>query len=107
VLLAWHDRAMTQLCMRGTLQPGLTEVCCRGPVCSESIKMPKTTPHPETPRAGVTPTRVAAIHLPELKPTPELPSRTAPACQQQPLVLSCPIAEQGGGPGCYGWPEAQ
>jgi len=26
VLLAWHDRAMTQLCMRGTLQPGLTEV---------------------------------------------------------------------------------
>ena len=26
VLLAWHDRAMTQLCVRSTLQPELTEV---------------------------------------------------------------------------------
>ena len=36
--------------------------------------MPEDTPHPETPRPAVTPTRVAAIHLPELSPTPELPS---------------------------------
>src|SRR6266851_4454128 len=57
--------------------------------------MPEDTPHPETPRPAVTPTRVAAIHLPELSPTPELPSPPAPACQQQPLVLSCPYFRAG------------
>jgi hypothetical protein len=41
--------------------------------------MPEDTPHPETPRPTDTPTRVAAIHLPELSPTSELLSQPAAA----------------------------
>jgi hypothetical protein len=52
--------------------------------------MPEDTPHPETPRPGGTPTRVAAIHLPELSSTPELPSQLAPASPTVPAAAPSP-----------------
>ena len=55
--------------------------------------MPEDTPHPETPRPAVTPTRVAAIHLPELSPTQELPSQPATAPSPElPLFQSRAVA---------------
>ena len=52
--------------------------------------MPEDTPHPETPRPAVTPTRVAAIHLPELSPTQEPPSQPAPASRSVPAAAPSP-----------------
>jgi hypothetical protein len=37
VLLAWHDRAMTQLCMRGDCSQGSRRSCCRGVIRKNSI----------------------------------------------------------------------
>jgi len=52
--------------------------------------MPEDTPHPETPRPAITSTRVAALHLPELSPTPELPSQLAPASPSVPAAAPSP-----------------
>src|SRR5678815_2416510 len=52
--------------------------------------MPEDTPHPETPRPAVTPTHVAAIDLPELSPTQELPSQPASASHRVPATAPSP-----------------
>jgi len=52
--------------------------------------MPEDTPHPETPRPAVTPTHVAAIDLPELSPTQELPSQPASDSHRVPATAPSP-----------------
>src|SRR6266446_4336548 len=52
--------------------------------------MPEDTPHSEPPSPEATPTRVAAIYLPEISPTQEPPSQPAAAIRSVPAAAPSP-----------------